>query len=416
LSLVWCHEQFMEVLPGLTLQWIFFLWAAVRGGGRLGFRLAVVEAICDIARCRTGGLGWRIYTCPEHGDEPVPNSCGRRDCPGCVGRRAFLWSAAMENLVLAGPNFHVVFTLSDVLNPYWRHNREAMADILFKAAAASLLGLLASPEHMGGTPTIIAVLHTHGGALVLHPHIHIIVSMAGLSPKGTLVWAKRDTLLPYRALRRAFQMAFLDGLRRLARKPEFYLPKDTCGKDFQLLLTELYAQPQSAWNVRVFRRNDVRRVIRYLSRTVYGGPLRNDRIVSVNRDGVVFRYQDWRQKEEGGASAPLTVCRLSLETFVARWSEHVHEPGMHSVRHFGLLAPGKRDALDLARAFLLQSPLPPERKVDDPPEPEPIVRCKHCQRPMTSRTMPPTQLVFSPRALILLRARASPFSRWEAPS
>lgn len=406
----------VQLEPARTVQWIFWCWGDLHPDRHLGFRSAVVEAMFDIARCGTGALGWREYRCWEHGTESRPNTCRRRDCPQCIGDRAFRWAGAMEGRLLDCPHFHVVATLSDVLNPHWRHNRSAMADILFQAISAALQGLLRSPRHMGGTPAILVVLHTHGGALVLHPHVHVIVSLVGLSPDGTLVRAKRKTLLPYRVLRRAFQNAFLHRLKELASRPDFHLPKGTTARQFRLLLDKLFAQSQANWNVRIFRRDDVRPVLFYLSRTVYGGPIRNDRIVSVDAESVSLRYADWRHREEGGGLAPpMTICRLTLDDFVARYSEHVLEPGFNCVRHYGLFAPGNRELLDAARALLLQSALPMERSADDPPAPEPLVRCKRCQQPMLLvRELPPTQVVLSPTAHLSLHARASPFLRWEA--
>lgn len=398
--------------PDPTLQWIFWRWGERHPDRQPGFRSAVVEAMREIARCGTGALGWREYVCPEHGGELVPNTCRRRDCPMCISDRAWRWSCAMESRLLDCPHFHVVFTLSSVLNPIFRHNRSAFADVLFEASAAALRRLLADPNHMGGRSAMLAVLHTHGGALPVHLHTHFVVSSVGLAPDGTLVRCKRPMLLPFRALRRAFQMEFLHRLAALADSPDFHFPKGTTAPEFRLLLARLFGESQARWNVRVFRRDDIRPVIRYLSRTVYGGPLRNDRIRAVTADEVVFAYQDWRGREEGSGTAPLRELRIGIDDFVNRWSEHVHEPGFKTVRHFGLFAPGNRNALDAARLLLSQAPLPAEPSATDEP-PEVLVRCRHCQRPMTHRELAPTQVIYSPAAQRLLRARDSPFLRWE---
>lgn len=399
--------------PGPTLQWILWRWSESHPDRRLGFRAAVVEAMREIARCGTGALGWREYVCPEHGAERVPNTCQRRDCPMCIGDRAWRWSSAIERRLLDCPHFHVVFTLGNDLNAYWRYNRSTFADVLFDACAAALRRLLSDPRHMGGTPAMLAVLHTHGSALPVHLHVHLVVSSVGLSPEGELVRCKRPMLLPFRALRRAFQMAFLHRLSALADQAGLHLPAGTTAPELRLLLGRLFKEPQSRWNVRVFRRDDIRPVVRYLSRTVYGGPLRNDRVRAVTADEVVFAYQDWRGREEGSGTAPFSECRIGIDDFISRWSEHVHPPGLKTVRHFGLLAPGNRARLEAARLLLDQAPLPPEASADDEP-PEPVVRCRRCQRLMTSRDLPPSQVVFSAAAQKLLPLpRGSPFLRWE---
>ena len=291
----------------------------------------------------------------------MPNSCRRRDCPQCCGARAFRWTALVERRLLRCVHFHVVFTLPADLAPYWRHNRALMADLLFDAAVSTLKELLADPKYMGGTPAILGVLHTHGSALTLHPHVHLLVSAAGLSPKGELVRCRRrNTLLPYRVLRRMFQMKFLDGLQRLADRPYFYLPSGTTGPQLRRLISKMFAQPPGSWNVMAFHRADPRPVVRYLSRTVYGGAIRNDRILGVTPNTVTYQYVDWRdRKEEGtGRAAKLKRRTLSLADFVSYWSEHIADPGQKTVRYWGLFAPGAKADLDRARHLLDQDPTP----------------------------------------------------------
>lgn len=395
--------------PALTLQWILWLWTDATCGVRTGIRGAVQNAVFGLMHCQTGAFGFREYVCDEHGTERVPNSCGRRDCPRCVGARSWRWCEMVENRLLDCPHFHVVFTLSGLLHPYWRYNREAMANLLFDSASHTLKRLLADPRYMGGTPAMLGVLHTHGSWLTLHPHVHILVSLFGLGPTGELVAARRpDTLLPYRVLRRAFQMQFLHGLKRLMDESHFYLPRGTTAPQLRGLIDQLFAQSAGKWNVMVFRRSDPRPVVRYLSRTVYGGPIRNERIVDVTTEWVTFLSQDWREWEEGTDwSAPLTEKRLRLSDFVARWSEHIVEPGMKTVRYWGLLAPGAKARLDRARLLLGQRATPEEREtaVD---EPEPAVRCRQCAAIMTVTELPPRQVELSPAARSMLRTRASP--------
>lgn len=401
------------IKPAATLQWILLLWLSKFGGGEVRFRGSVLHAMWLIMRCRTGALGWRSYTCPEHGEEVLPNSCKRRDCPGCVERRSYSWADMLERRLLACDYFHVVFTLSSKLLPYWRHNRALMADCLFDAASGTLKQLLAHRDYMGGTPAIVGVLHTHGGALNLHPHVHILVSSVGLSPDGKLVRARLGpSLLPFRVLRRVFQKKFLHLFAKRSKSSAFYLPKGTTGPELRRFIDELHKQRQSQWNVWVFHRPVAAPVVRYLSRTVYGGPLRHDRIVSVDEHFVTIRYVHWRHREEGSDdSAPLSEMRLPLGEFVERWSEHVPEPGQKTVRYWGLLAPNATRELDLARELLGQVPIPPEKPVEPGGDGEPVARCRTCGAVMVVRELAPTKPVFSASACAMMASRASPTTR-----
>jgi hypothetical protein len=402
------------IKPAATLQWILWLWFSKLGDAQVRFRDSVIHAAWMMLRCRTGALGWRSYTCPEHGEEVLPNSCRHRSCPGCVERKSFAWAAMLERRLLDCDYFHVVFTLPHKLLPYWRHNRAVMADCLFDAASGTLKELLAHRDYMGGTPAIVGVLHTHGGALNLHPHVHILVSSAGLSPDGKLVRARLSpSLLPYRVLRRLFQMKFLHLFASRSKALSYHLPKGTTGPDLRRLIDQLFAQRQSKWNVWVFHRPNPAPVVRYLSRTVYGGPIRNDRIVRVDEHHVTFLYVHWRHREEGtGKKAPLSEERLTLEEFVQRWSEHVPHEGQKTVRYWGLLAPNAKVQLDIARDLLGQVPIPPDKPQQDAGDAaEPVVHCRQCGAAMVVRELPPTKPVLSAAASAIIRSRASPSTR-----
>ena len=393
------------------MRWVLWLWWARCWHRGLRVRASVLHAIYGLRYCQTGELGTRVYECPEHGPTTVANSCRRRDCPQCAGKRSFRWALYVERRLLRCPHFHVVFTLPQRLLPYWRHNRSAMARLLFDAASGTLKELLADRKYMGGTPAILGVLHTHGSALVLHPHVHVLVSSAGLSPDGRLVRTTRPkTLLPYRVLRRAFQMKLLHGLQRLADERRFHLPKGTTGPQLRRLIGKMFAEPGNVWNVMAFRRRDPRPVVRYLSRTVYGGAIRNDRIVSVTPSQVTFRYRDWRDRSDESAdgSPKLKRMTLSLGEFVSRWSEHIADTGQKTVRYWGLLAPGATGRLDQARAALEQDPVPADEPDAVAPDDAPTVRCPRCAAPMTLYELPPEPVALSPAAMALLQPRAPP--------
>ena len=44
--------------------------------------------------------------------------------------------------------------------------------LLFASARDTVLELLGNPEYLGATPGIIATLHPWSQTLILHPHIH----------------------------------------------------------------------------------------------------------------------------------------------------------------------------------------------------------------------------------------------------
>ncbi len=65
------------------------------------------------------------------------------------------------------------------LNALWLANVGVMATLLFHAVWATLRKLLGDPKYLGATPGMIAALHTWGQTLVLHPHLHCLVTGGG---------------------------------------------------------------------------------------------------------------------------------------------------------------------------------------------------------------------------------------------
>ncbi len=68
------------------------------------------------------------------------------------------------------------------LNALWRGNAPVLTRLVFQRVKATLLSLLADPKYLGAKPGIVAALHTWGQTLVLHPHIHCLVTGGG-SPR-----------------------------------------------------------------------------------------------------------------------------------------------------------------------------------------------------------------------------------------
>jgi hypothetical protein len=303
-------------------------------------------------------MGSHVFRCPDgHGEIDVYSSCGHRACPGCSGGRRARWFEEESARVLGGPHFHVIFTLPFELRDLWRHNRVRLPDLLLRAAAETMLGLLRDPRWMGGTPGVIAVLHTWGSSLIFHPHVHLVVSSVGLGPMGKLVHAKRPFLVPYDVIRTVFRGRFYDGLTGMLARKEIYLPRGARRADLRRTIERLWRLPRRAVNVCVLRRDDVRPVLKYLAKTISGGPLSDARILRVE-DGVVeLATESTRGAPPGTPPTPTTV-RLEIAELVARWMEHIPEAHMKTVRHYGLYSGRMRPELVLARKLLGDAALP----------------------------------------------------------
>ena len=106
--------------------------------------------------------------------------------------------------------FHVVFTVpAEIADIAWQ-NKAVVYDLLFRAAADTMLTIAADPKHLGARVGSTAVLHTWGSALTHHPHVHMIVPGGGIALDGTRWISSRPAfLLPVRVLGALFRRLFL---------------------------------------------------------------------------------------------------------------------------------------------------------------------------------------------------------------
>src|ERR1700747_1168056 len=121
--------------------------------------------------------------------------------------------AARAAELLPVPYYHVVFTLPAAIGDIAYQNKAVIYDILFKAAAETLITIAAAPRRHGARIALTAVLHTCGSALTHHPHVHMIVPGGGISPDGQRwISCRPGFFLPVRVLSRLFRRLFLEKL------------------------------------------------------------------------------------------------------------------------------------------------------------------------------------------------------------
>jgi hypothetical protein len=130
--------------------------------------LGQLKVMTAIENCRTAALGGHVEACDDCGHWRIAyNSCRNRHCPKCQGAAARTWLAAREADLLPVGYFHVVFTLpAEIADIAWQ-NKAVVYDLLFRAAADTMLTIAADPKHLGARIGITAVLAYLG--LSAHP-------------------------------------------------------------------------------------------------------------------------------------------------------------------------------------------------------------------------------------------------------
>ena len=347
----------------------------------------VRQAAHALMVCRTAVLGGHTQSCPDgHYHRVWYNSCKHRMCPQCAYLRVQQWLAKQKARILKCDHFHVIFTMPEELRFLWRYNVKGMNQILFTSCRDTLFDLLADEQYMGGKPGIIESLQTWTRTLLLHPHVHCLVTGWGLSPSGELKSAVKDFLLPYDVIKDAFRKRMLHAIRKAFDKGELVLPEDMRVQQFKNLLNKL---GRKKWNVRICPRySHAEGVLTYLGRYLRGGPISNSRIVGVRDNKVTFNYG--RKKRE--------LMTLPVDEFIGRFLQHIPDSNAILVRYYGLYAPSKKDDLLKCREQLGQGPVEEPAKItwqdcfkDDSKHPE---LCPVCgKRLVISSIVNPTKMV-----------------------
>jgi hypothetical protein len=139
----------------------------------------VLKTLSAILCCRTASLGGHVDRCDTCGHIRISyNSCRNRHCPKCQNTQREAWIEERKQDLLPVPYFHVVFTVPDKLNPLFMADSAAMYNLLFRSVWETMNRFFFSRLQAEGG--MIAVLHTWGQNLSLHPHIHCIVPGGGI--------------------------------------------------------------------------------------------------------------------------------------------------------------------------------------------------------------------------------------------
>ena len=318
----------------------------------------VRKAARAIMQCRTAALGGHVQACPDgHVSRIWYNSCRHRSCPQCASLQTERWLARQRARLLACDHSHVIFTLPHDLNPLWLANVQVMTTLLFQAVRDTLCTLLADPRYLGAQPGILAALHTWSQTLVLHPHVHGLVTGGGLPPDGQWKAVRQGFLLPARVVMAVFRGKRLEALRQAYAREALVLPEGLRPQPFLTLRGRLGHPCKTPWNVRIMEHyRHGAGVVTSLARYLRGGPLKNARLVAYDGACVTFTSRARQEEADAGpASSPRMT--LPVADFLPRWLLHVPVPQTRVVRCYGLYHPTHAEALTLCRTAFRQPPM-----------------------------------------------------------
>lgn len=322
-----------------------------------------------VMRCRTAALGGHVDVCTHCGHRRTSyNSCGDRHCPSCQFADQERWIRERSQRVLNTHYFHLVFTLPAPLRGIAQANPKVVYDALFAAAAETLL--LLGRQRLGATIGVTAVLHTWTREMLLHPHVHCVVTGGGLS-LDRRYWkrARRNFLFPVAIMRKLFRGKLLAALNRA------HADGKLVADEWPRVRRALYRKTWVVFAKRTF--GGPIQVFEYLGRYTHRVAISSARLLEIGDDAVRFRTR--------GTDA----VSVRPEEFVRRFLLHVLPVGFRKIRHYGLVSPsGVATLLPMAQRLVGGAPERP------PPEFAPISVtdeiCTVCRvGSLVRRTLPP---------------------------
>lgn len=304
----------MEIITGkYTIKQIFKdHWPNFLEKHHKGIPDYVIENVQKILHCRNPQkMGYHKYACQDHPDQitVVPHSCKSRFCNTCGKVMADQWAERAFCYFPDTPFYHITFTVSDKLRPYF-YLRPELRNLLFQASAETVLGWFKERSIL---PAIVCVLHNHGRDGKHHPHIHMLVSAGGLDLQTKQYWINQE-YLPWNMLKVRWKVKLLLGLKSV-------LPKDLKERLFAL-----------SWYVNVgIKLINARASIHYIGRYVKKPIVAETRIVGYDGEFVSFVYQDFRSNSE-------VKWTLPAEKFISLLIQHIPPKQFRMIRYYGLLA------------------------------------------------------------------------------
>jgi hypothetical protein len=293
-------------------------------------RHAIILNIVRWLSCGTLIRGHTEYRCSNPKCDhtiKVPFSCKGRACSSCGKKAAEIWMNQQNHILPKTKWQHITFTMPSQLWDFFWYNRFLLNKI--PPLAANAVKTLAANK--GVVPGIFLVIHTFGRDLKGNVHVHLSVTLWGISPDGSKwvkLYFKQDSLM------KLWRYSIITLFRKSYMKKQLTLPKALTSsirsaKDFYAFLDQLYKKP---WIVHCSKpTNNHKKNVQYFVRYVKRPPIAESKLFYYDGNTVMFKYLNHTTKTYRKFSC-------SVEEFIARFIKHIPDVGFRLIRYYGFLA------------------------------------------------------------------------------
>lgn len=292
-----------------------------------------LKVLGKISDCRTASLGGHEEVCDNCGTVRYSyNSCGDRHCPKCQAVKQAFWIDDLMQSTLPVKHYHIIFTVPHHLNAVCLHNQRMYYDILFAAVWNTLYSF--GYTHYGSETGAVAVLHSWGQNLSLHPHIHCIVPAAGYTLGGEWkeIGHSGKYLYPVHQLSETFKGKFLESIKRALKKQNKIALFDGMVQAAYKTPWVVHCEPSMA---------SAEHVIKYLGQYTHRVAITNQRILNIADGKVTFVAKDYRDR---AIKKPVTLDGVE---FLRRFTLHILPKRFVKIRRYGIYNHTVKRKMDL---------------------------------------------------------------------
>lgn len=209
---------------------------------------------------------------------------------------------------------------------------------MFKAVSQTILSWCAKE---GFVPGVCIVLHTFGGKLNFHAHLHVLLTLGGLGDDSNFdfnIW-QDHSFFPAKWLKTEFKRLLLKQLRQLAKEKLLIIPNELKKLWWQKhKLADFYRLSQKLWQIIWYvhigeKLDNAEYTTQYIGRYAKRPCLSETKIIDYDqvKGTVTFAYKDKISQTD----EQLT---LSIEEFIIRIIRHIPEKNFRMIRYYGLYA------------------------------------------------------------------------------
>ena len=318
-----------QILLSNQNWWLFYEKYKTR------IRPAIITCIVKLLSCKNIIRGYREYHCSNPNCSHVkliPFTCKCKACSSCGKKATEIWIQKQNQLLPNTSWQHITFTMPCELWGFFWYNRQLLS--LVGSIAANCILTLAKNRKI--TVGIFIAIHTFGRDLKRNIHVHLSVTLGGLS-EDLLQW--KPMFFHQTTLMRIWRYQIISMFRKMQSQLE--IPSSTKKKLnnkflFDKFLDQLY---KKTWVVHCAKPTaDHKQNVGYLSRYLKRPAIAESKLKHYSGNKVIFHYLDHNTKT-------FRNFILTTEQFIARFIQHIPDNNFRMIRYYGFLSNRTRGKL-----------------------------------------------------------------------